>query len=101
MQISNWHFLCLCLVKTYSEGPGNEATVMNGVLVLAEVGGEGSWKRRICGQCPYTLLIMKIQLHKVTRVYASVCFYEKDKESVTLCSLVCCFVMLFSFIGLE
>ena len=41
MQISNWYFLCLCVVKTYSEGPGNEATVINGVPVLAEVGGEG------------------------------------------------------------
>ena len=29
-------------------------------------------------------------------VYVSVCFCEKDKESVTFCSLVCCFVMLFS-----
>ena len=29
------------LSKTYSECPGNEATVMNGVLVLVEVGGEG------------------------------------------------------------
>ena len=62
--------------------------------------GVKACKQRICGQCPYTLLIMKIQLHKVTRVYVSVCLYEKDKESVTLCSLVCCFVMLFSFIGL-
>ena len=41
MQISNWYFLCLCVVKTYSEGPGNEATVMNGVLVLVGVGYEG------------------------------------------------------------
>ena len=43
MQISNWYFLrpSLCVVKSYNEGPGNEATVMNDVLVLAEVGGEG------------------------------------------------------------
>ena len=41
MQITNWYFRCFCVVKSYSEGPGNEATVMNGVLVLAEVGGEG------------------------------------------------------------
>ena len=41
MQISNWYFLCLCVIKSYSEGPGNEATVMNVALVLAEVGGEG------------------------------------------------------------
>ena len=57
MQISNWYFLCV--IKTYSEGPGNEATVMNGVPVLVEVGVK-AWKQRICGQCPYTLLIMKM-----------------------------------------
>ena len=28
--------------------------------------------------------------------YVSICFCEKDKESVTFCSLVCCFVMLLS-----
>ena len=29
------------------------------------------------------------------------CFRKKDKDSVTFCSLVCCFMMLLSFTGLE
>ena len=53
MQISNWYFLCLCVVKSYSEGPGNEATVMNGVLVLAEVGGEGLETKDMWTLCLY------------------------------------------------
>ena len=75
-QITNWYFQFVCC-QSYNEGPGNEATVMNGVLVLAEVGGEG------LEQCPYTLLIMIIQLHKVTPA-CIICFWSAAHGKVGL-----------------
>jgi len=60
MQISNWYFLCpsLCVVKSYNEGPGNGATVMNNVLVLAEASRGWRLGSEICVQCACILLIM-------------------------------------------